>query len=98
ASFIVLLVSGVLLVEDKRPKDPAESLFRTLEEKLARSETIQVKFKSVTDLKKDKPDEKQVHGTLTGVLLLRKRNKLRLELDGSLPGQDPTKYVVVSDG
>lgn len=93
------LVPSTILGQEKGEVGEAEKLFRKLEGRLTKAETIQLKYKAAVELEKAKPDDKDKSPKVEGLLLLQNGNKLRLQMDGRiLPLHEPGKAVVMSDG
>lgn len=88
-SFALLAVALLLPQE----KNAAEEMFRKLEEKLLKAETLQVSFKSSLERQRD---GKRSSGLLSGSIRLQQGGKARLELEGRI--EEPVSQQVVSDG
>jgi outer membrane lipoprotein-sorting protein len=99
AVLALALIPCAVLGQEKGEVGEAEKLFRKLEARLAKAETIQLKYKAALEFENAKPGDQDKNPKVEGLLLLQKGNKLRLRIDGRvLPLHDPGKAVVISDG
>jgi outer membrane lipoprotein-sorting protein len=88
---LALIAAALLLPQEK---NEAEELFKKMEERLSRAETLHVDFKSTFE--QERKNKEKVSGLLSGSIMIDRGGKARLEVDGKIGG--PIAACIVSDG
>jgi len=93
---LFLVLAPCVLLSQEKQKNRAEALFKELEAKLSKADTIQCKYRAVMQVKEGEREKEA--SKAEGLLLLQKGNKLHFRLDGQIGLQNPGKVEFTSDG